>query len=260
MSSGSVSLCPPPSMSHDNSAESASPVAVSNWLRLRCRADRMLAIALSVLLAPVGALIAVMIRIGDGHRVVLGVRRVGRHGDEFTMWKFRSMRSAAADGAAGGSGLTAADDKRVTGLGRTIRRLHLDELPQLLNVVRGEMTLVGPRPESPLFVDHERHDWSGVLATPPGIAGAAQVVVEEWERTFIRHDDDGSDYMSNALPAKLAIDEWYVRHASPVVDVLVLTALAGRYVPLPTRSWLERRLHRDVPAARPIIEWQRSRA
>lgn len=228
---------------------------MSPWLRIRRVLDPLAAGAMGVVLAPIALVIGILVRSGDGGRMTVGVPRVGRSHRQFTMWKFRSMRAAESAGGAGGSGLTATNDIRITPLGRRIRRFHLDEIPQIANVVRGEMSLIGPRPESPLFVDAARHSWDTVLSMPPGIAGAAQIVVEDWEREFIRQDDSGEDYMSNALPAKLAIDEWYVRNASPIVDALIVATLAAKYLPIPMPTALIDRIRREVPESRPILAW-----
>lgn len=229
------------------------------WLRIRLVLDRAAAIVITAIASPIIATIAVLVRRNDGGRALIGVDRIGRNHRPFVMWKFRSMKATQPGGSAGGSNLTASGDIRITAIGHKIRRLHLDELPQLVNILRGEMLLIGPRPEAPAFVDPQRHDWSTVLSIPPGIAGAAQVLVEDWEHEFIDHDDDGEQYLREAVPAKLAIDEWYVRSATPVVDLLIAATLAGSYLPLPASDMLMRRVENEVPEAAPIIGWLRER-
>ena len=228
------------------SAPEAAP-AVSGWLRGRLLVDRLLAVVLAALTAPVVAVLAVLIRRQDGHAALIRVPRVGRGGRVFGMWKLRSMRVETADGRAGGASLTSSADDRITPLGRKLRALHADELPQLYNVALGQMCLLGPRPEAPDFVDHDAL-WAEVLAAPPGIAGPTQLIVGDWERTQIDVDSDGSAYREVVVPVKAAIDRWYVQRATPRTDLLVLTSLArhlaGRDFPA-----LRRAVRAAVPEA-----------
>lgn len=165
------------------------------------------AIAL-VLFAPVMLLVAAAISIEDGEPVMYGQERVGRDGKPFKIFKFRSMRlDAEQDGAR----LAVAGDARVTRVGKFIRRTSLDELPQLINVLKGEMSIVGPRPERPVFVQQfeqkypryaERH------LVPPGITGWSQV----YGKRVVGFDD---------VPDKLRGDLFYVENWSLFMDVAV---------------------------------------
>ncbi|MFM7508116.1 MAG: sugar transferase [Actinomycetota bacterium] len=223
---------------------------VSRWLRIRLFADRVAAFLLAALSAPVVIVLGCLIRRHDGGPALIRVPRSGRHGVEFGMWKLRSMRVERADGRASGPSLTSSDDDRITPIGRRIRGLHLDELPQLWNVVSGEMCLLGPRPEAPTYVDVDDPDWAAVLRVPPGIAGPTQLVVGEWELRSIDADTTGSAYRRNVLPVKLAIDNWYVERATWSVDVGVLMTLIRHLVAGGTGSWLDRRVREEVPRAR----------
>lgn len=188
----------------------------SPWLTFRQRwLDRPAALAGALLSAPLIGLLALAARAGDGERGLITVRRVGRSAQVFPMWKVRSMRAAAP----GSPPLTAVADERITRLGRLIRPAHLDELPQLWNVLRGDMAIVGPRPESPDLVTHDEA-WATVLASKPGIIGPSQVVLAEWEAAIIGTTSDVTAYQNKVLPTKLRLDGWYVRHARPVDDLL----------------------------------------
>src|SRR5690606_27943420 len=99
----------------------------------------------------------------------------GRSGAPFRMWKLRSMRAERADAAAAGSVITATDDDRITPIGATMRRWRLDELPQVWNVLRGEMGLLGSRPETPTMVEADDPAWAAVLAARPGVSGPTQL-------------------------------------------------------------------------------------
>jgi lipopolysaccharide/colanic/teichoic acid biosynthesis glycosyltransferase len=140
-----------------------------------------------VLLAPVWVAVAIAIMLDDGAPVLFRQLRIGRGGREFGMYKFRSMVKNAA---AIGNYYTASNDPRITRVGRFIRRTSLDELPQLLNVLKGDMSLVGPRPDVPaqrsLYSDAE---WQLRCSVRPGITGLAQALLrseatEEQRRTL----------------------------------------------------------------------------
>jgi lipopolysaccharide/colanic/teichoic acid biosynthesis glycosyltransferase len=142
--------------------------------------------------------------------------RVGRWGRPFELLKFRTMR----EGAEKGSALTATGDPRITPLGAWLRRTKVDELPQLWNVIRGDMSLVGPRPEVPQFVarytEHQREVFSG----RPGITGP-EINVNE-EELLARQTDKESFYLNHVLPAKLEHDLAYVSDMRFSSDVNVL--------------------------------------
>lgn len=200
---------------------------MTTWARLRIQVDRIVALSALVALSPLIGALAVLVRRHDGGPPFITVPRVGRGGRTFGMWKLRSMRVDTSDGRAQGVALTAAADDRITPIGHRLRARHLDELPQLWNVVVGDMCLLGPRPEAPDFVDVDHDAWRAVLAMPPGIAGPTQLIVGDWERSWITASPDGSGYRDEVLPVKLALDEWYVRACSPRLDVLVGRSLLG---------------------------------
>lgn len=203
----------------------------NRWIFWRARViDRVIAAVLLIPVAPVIAVLALQVR-RDGGRPLVAIERVGRGFRRFGMWKIRSMRAERPDGSAAGAALTAAGDQRVTAIGRRLRSYHLDELPQLWNVVKGDMLLLGPRPEAPPFVSVTNGEWREVLSVPPGIAGPTQMIVGDWERRHIGDDPTGDAYPALVVPAKLAIDRWYVANASPQLDFLTLMALAKRFAP-----------------------------
>jgi len=218
------------------------------WLRIRLVLDRVIAACGLLVLWPVLAVIGLLVK-RDGGPAFLLVARMGRNFEPFAMWKVRSMRVVTADGRAGGSALTAKDDDRITPIGRRIRSYHFDEIPQLINVVRGEMLLLGPRPEDPSFVDPECARWQRLLTVPPGIAGPTQLVVSDWEREIIADDPDDGAYEQVVLPVKLAIDEWYVRTCSPWRDLEVGIALLKRFLPGNQPTRMRMRVAREVPEA-----------
>jgi lipopolysaccharide/colanic/teichoic acid biosynthesis glycosyltransferase len=171
--------------------------------------DRVAACLLLVLLAPVLALVAIAIRIEDGGPVLFRQSRAGRNGRLFAVLKFRSM---VVDADQRGLGLNVAEgDDRITRVGRHLRDWSLDELPQLINVARGEMSLVGPRPG---LAEHAtRYDafQRRRLEVRPGLTGWAQV--------------NGRNALS--WEERIALDVWYVDHRSPRLDLSILRRTPG---------------------------------
>jgi lipopolysaccharide/colanic/teichoic acid biosynthesis glycosyltransferase len=134
----------------------------------RLLAERILAAFSLLILAPGLLLVALAVWLDDGSPVLFRQTRVGRGGKHFTLFKFRSMFSRGSNGSAGAL-LTTSGDKRVTRTGQFLRKFKIDELPQLWNVLRGEMSLIGPRPEVPRYVDTSKAAWRTVLGD--GAAG-----------------------------------------------------------------------------------------
>jgi FlaA1/EpsC-like NDP-sugar epimerase/lipopolysaccharide/colanic/teichoic acid biosynthesis glycosyltransferase len=179
--------------------------------------DIVLGVAGLVVLLPVALIVAAAIALDSSGPIIYGARRVGRGGREFTMWKFRSMaRGADAVGPA----VTGAYDFRITRVGAFLRRTKLDELPQLLNVLMGQMSLVGPRPETPRYVALWRTEERDVLTVRPGITGPTQIAYIE-EEELLTGDPDGA-YEGELMHAKLALDLDYVRRFSLRRDVAIL--------------------------------------
>jgi len=203
---------------------------VSRYLRVRIVADRVIAALLLVPCAPVIAALGWLVRRHDGGPALIAVERIGRGGTTFRMWKLRSMRADTSTSRATGVSLTAEKDDRITPIGHKMRGAHPDELPQLLNVVRVEIALLGPRPEAPEYVNDTDPGWRAVLAAPPAIAGPTELAVGDWERDVITAAPDGSVYESEVLPVKVAIDRWYVEQATPAIDMRVVLGLVQRLV------------------------------
>jgi lipopolysaccharide/colanic/teichoic acid biosynthesis glycosyltransferase len=207
-------------------------------------------VAAAVLLPVVGPLIAVLawrVRRHDGPPALIALDRVGRHGTSFRMWKLRSMRVDQPDHRASGAVITSVGDDRITEVGRWLRRWRLDELPQLLNVLRGEMALVGPRPETPELVDLDDPRWSAVLAVRPGITGVTQLVVERWEGEVLQEGSQESSYRDLILPVKLAVDRWYVERGSPVLDLGIAWSMVQRFALGRPETRAERTARARVP-------------
>jgi lipopolysaccharide/colanic/teichoic acid biosynthesis glycosyltransferase len=171
-----------------------------------------------VALLPLLAAVAAAIRASSPGPVFFRQRRIGRGGVPFWLYKFRTMRPAP-----GGPSITAAGDHRITPVGRWLRHWKLDELPQLFNVLRGEMSLIGPRPEVPEYVRLYDAEQQRVLSVRPGITGPSQICFRDEERLLAAQPDPQAYYTSTLLPAKLAVDLNYLRQASIREDVRLLS-------------------------------------
>jgi lipopolysaccharide/colanic/teichoic acid biosynthesis glycosyltransferase len=154
------------------------------------------------------------------HRAI----RNGENGRPFTLLKVRTM---TVDG--GGSRLTGPDDRRITRLGRPVRRLRLDELPQLVNVLRGEMSLVGPRPEDPAYVDFANPLHQRVFRARPGITGLAQLEFHD-EAALLGGAEPERTYREVILPAKLRIDADYLDRQSVRLDLEIMLRTVGAVI------------------------------
>src|ERR1700722_11758278 len=168
-------------------------------------------------LAPVLGGIALAIVLDDGPPVFFTQTRVGRKGKPFRIWKFRTMRSGSH-----GSTITAAGDDRITRAGASLRKYKLDELPQLLNVFKGDMSLVGPRPEVPEHVRVEAAEWQAVLHVRPGITDLATLVYRDEELILGAPSDPETFYRESVLPEKLLLNIAYLAARSFLLDLKLI--------------------------------------
>lgn len=199
----------------------------------RC-ADLLAALILIPLLAPVFVIVAIAIRLDSPGPPFYRGRRVGRDGRIFRMWKFRTM---VANADTIGPGITGTADDRITRLGAFLRRTKLDELPQIFNLLTGEMTLVGPRAEVPDIVARYTAAQREVLSVKPGITGPGQIYYTTDQADTIPEGVKADDYyVEHLLGPKLAIDVDYIRTRSALTDLAVL----GGTVKLVLRSVLGR--------------------
>jgi lipopolysaccharide/colanic/teichoic acid biosynthesis glycosyltransferase len=170
-----------------------------------------------VVAAPILAGVAIAMRLsGDRGPFIYRARRLGEGTSIITVLKVRTMNQGA-----GGQKLTIAADLRVTPLGRVLRRYRIDELPQLVNVVRGEMSLVGPRPEDPSYVDLSNPLHQRVFSAKPGITGLAQLVFHD-EAKRLRGTEAERRYRDEILPEKLRLDATYLDRRTMLLDLKIL--------------------------------------
>lgn len=184
--------------------------------------QRALGLSAALLLSPVMAGLAIAIRMDSPGPALHRASRVGRDGRVFTCLKLRTMRVDSV-----GPAITLRDDPRVTRLGRFLRRFRLDELPQLWHVARGEMLLVGPRPEDPRYVDFADPVHARVFRATPGITGLAQLAYSDEASLLAEATDPEQHYRDVVLPGKLALDIAYLEQRSWRLDVEILARTAG---------------------------------
>jgi lipopolysaccharide/colanic/teichoic acid biosynthesis glycosyltransferase len=189
---------------------------VSLDLALKRVVDFTAATLLLALFLPLFLVIAAVITADSRGPVLYRCRRVGQHGRELAMFKFRKMRRDAD-----GRRLTVAADERLTRIGKVLAQTKLDELPQLWHVVKGEMSLVGPRPEDPYFVGLHAQAYHEILTVKPGITGLTQLAFVD-EARILGPGNPQAAYLQSLLPQKVALDRLYVDRRSIGVDVRVL--------------------------------------
>jgi lipopolysaccharide/colanic/teichoic acid biosynthesis glycosyltransferase len=215
------------------------PTAARWYRRHKPLTDGALALALCVPAAPVVLLAAALVKVTSPGPSVFRQRRLGRGGRVFTIYKLRTMNHECE--RLSGPRWSTHGDPRVTGVGRVLRRLHVDELPQLWNVLRGDMSLVGPRPERPEFLPGLKDafpDYERRLEVRPGITGLAQIQLP-------------ADTDLNSVRRKLACDIYYVEHESAWLDLRILLATGGKVFGVPF-AW--------TGAVLRIPNWLRARA
>jgi lipopolysaccharide/colanic/teichoic acid biosynthesis glycosyltransferase len=198
----------------------------SAYFRRKAILDRTLAILLLLPGLPLIGILVLLVRLTSRGPGIYHQVRLGQHGRRFQIYKIRTMRHEA-EAASGPVWTTQARDPRVTLVGKVLRRLHLDELPQLLNILTGELSLVGPRPERPEFV-HVLTEaipgyWSR-LGVPPGVTGLAQLNLPP--------DSD-----LNSVRCKLVLDREYMEQAGLLLDLRILASTFFRMFRVPER-WL----------------------
>ena len=193
------------------------------------RAKRLLDLACVVpgllLVAPALPLIAVAIRLDSPGPALFRQERVGQGGRPFWMLKFRTMRQEAG---APGALLTVGEDPRITRVGGLLRELKLDELPQLLNVLRGEMSLVGPRPEVRHYTERYTPAQRRVLALRPGITSPASLAYRDESALLATFADPEQAYLTQIMPHKIQLHLDYAAHASVLSDLGLLLRTVAR--------------------------------
>ena len=172
-----------------------------------------------VLLSPLFVAVAAIIRLTSPGPVFFRQDRIGRGFRPFKILKFRTM---VPDAPRLGGQLTTGDDPRITPIGRFLRKSKLDEFPQLINVLLGDMSFVGPRPEVGRYVDLYRGDYEFLLMVRPGITDLASLKYRHEAELLGRYPDPEAAYVKVLLPDKIALGREYIRRMSPWFDLVLI--------------------------------------
>ena len=184
---------------------------------------RMLDLVVSLIglicLLPLLLLVAVLIKLDSTGPVLFRQTRMGMRFRPFQILKFRTM---VQDSSTKGQSITVGDDPRITRVGRFLRKTKIDELPQLINVFKGEMTFVGPRPEVPQYVELFRQDYEEILKIRPGITDLASIKYRNEAALLGQSKNPEEEYVTRVLPDKISLGREYVRCSSLAFDLRLI--------------------------------------
>jgi lipopolysaccharide/colanic/teichoic acid biosynthesis glycosyltransferase len=176
-----------------------------------------------IVLLPVFVLVAIAVKLTSAGPVFFKQERMGKGFRPFSIYKFRTM---AAGAPKQGGPITVGDDPRITRVGRFLRKTNLDELPQLVNVLKGDMSLVGPRPEVPRYVEMFRGDYEEILGVRPGITDVASIEFRDEAAILGAAADPEREYVERILPEKIRLAKQYIARQSLCFDCrLILTTI-----------------------------------
>lgn len=180
--------------------------------------DIFISITGLIVFAPFFITIASFIKIDRKGPVFFRQERVGRDFKSFRIYKFRTMAEDFLPGAP----ITVCGDRRITLIGRILRKSKIDELPQLVNVFKGEMSVVGPRPEVPKYVEMFREEYEKILKVRPGITDYAAIEFSDEETILARYNDPEKGYIEEVLPRKIVLYNRYLKEKGFLVDIKII--------------------------------------
>lgn len=178
-----------------------------------------------ILLIPLLVIVSLMVALSPGKGIFFKQTRVGRYGRDFTLYKFRTMRP---DSDKLGLLTVGGRDPRITGIGYYLRRYKLDELPQLLNVLNGSMSLVGPRPEVRKYVELYNEEQKKVLLVKPGLTDYASIAYFDENALLGASDNPEKTYVEQIMPAKLELNKKYIQSPGLLSDLKIIFLTLGR--------------------------------
>ena len=188
--------------------------------------DILFSILLLILLSPVLLLVSILILTGSNGPVLFKQVRVGLNNKDFYIYKFRTMYQ----GSEVKGQLTVGNDSRITGTGRFLRKYKIDELPQLVNVLFGTMSFVGPRPEVRKYVELYSIEQQKVLSVKPGITDPASIAYSNENELLSRAVDPEKEYVQHIMQAKLLLNMEYVKHQSFLSDLKIILKTVGKII------------------------------
>ena len=172
-----------------------------------------------ILLSPLFLLVAVLIKLDSPGPIFFRQERIGKRFRPFFIYKFRTMVEHAAQI---GTEITYGNDPRITRIGRLLRETKIDELPQIINVLKGEMSLVGPRPEIRQYVELFQRDYEEILKVRPGISDMASLKYSDEASLLGNSRNPREEYISRVLPDKVRLAREYIKHSSLVFDLRLI--------------------------------------
>ena len=172
-----------------------------------------------MVLSPLLLVVATLVKLTSHGPVFFRQERMGRGGRPFFILKFRTM---VQDAPRQGGPITFGDDPRITRLGRLLRKTKIDELPQLFNVLKGDMSLVGPRPEVRRYVEMFRDDYEEILRVRPGITDLASIKYRDEAAVLGQSADPEAEYVGRVLPEKIRLAKEYVERQSLLLDLTII--------------------------------------
>ncbi len=181
--------------------------------------DILFSVIILIVLSPIFILVSILIIIDNGFPIFYLQKRVGKHFQEFNLIKFRSMKKNADK-----KGLltVGSNDNRITQIGYYLRKLKIDELPQFINVLKGEMSVVGPRPEVKKYVDLYTNEQKLVLSIKPGITDYASLKYIDENDILSQSENPEKTYINKVMPEKLSINLEYIHHYSFWSDIKII--------------------------------------
>jgi len=197
------------------------------YFLLKRYSDILLSLIALLILFPLFIIIYLLILTFYGNPVFYKQERVGKNWENFYLYKFRTMRKQTGYE---GVGITCLDDARITRFGAILRKYKLDELPQLINVLAGNMSLVGPRPELPKFAMVYRNEYDQILKMKPGISDFASIKYRNENNLLRTNKDPEKYYLQNILPDKINLYKKYLSEASTATDFkIILSTLKSMF-------------------------------
>ena len=197
--------------------------------------DIIVSLALIILLTPVFIIISLIIRFSSLRGVIYGQERIKKNFEPFTCYKFQTM--AAEDDSTKNDGITSNEKmERITNLGNFLRKYRLDELPQLFNVLKGDMSMVGPRPQIAKYTKIYPEKYKKILSVKPGMTGFSTIFFYDREEKMLADAEDGEkEYIENILPKKFRYNLFYIDKGNFIFDLMILWWTAKKLMGFPIR-------------------------